>query len=182
MRADEEHAYVQYVSSRVLALRRTAYHLCGDWHEAHDLVQGALIKLYRHWGRVSAADSPDAYVRQVLLNVFLQQRGTWWARNVRLFAEPDDRPARSTSTSTSTSPSLSPSPERGAEHRVDLHAALARLAPGQRAVLVLRYWEGLDVAETARVLGCSTGTVKSQTSYAIAAMRRLMPDYAWESR
>ena len=168
MRADEEHAYVQYVSSRVLALRRTAYHLCGDWHEAHDLVQGALIKLYRHWARVSAADSPDAYVRQILVNVFLQQRGTWWSRNVRLVAEHkhDDRPA----------------PEPEPERRIDLHAALARLAPGQRAVLVLRYWEQLDVAETARVLGCSTGTVKSQTSHAIAALRRLLPDYAWEPR
>lgn len=168
MRADEEHAYVQYVNSRVLALRRTAYHLCGDWHEAHDLVQGTLIKLYRHWARVSAADSPDAYVRQVLVNVYLQQRGTWWSRNVRLFAEPDDHPE----------PFSDPLTER----RIDLHAALARLAPGQRAVLVLRYWEGLDVAETAQVLGCSTGTVKSQTSHAIAALRRLMPDYAWEPR
>jgi RNA polymerase sigma-70 factor (sigma-E family) len=166
MRADEEHAYVQYVSSRVLALRRTAYHLCGDWHEAHDLVQGALIKLYRHWPKVSAADAPDAYVRRILVNVYLQQRGTWWARNVRLFTEPFERPA----------------PQADPERRLDLHAALDRLAPGQRAVLVLRYWEQLDVAETARVLGCSTGTVKSQTSHAIAALRRLMPDYAWEPR
>ena len=122
MRADEEHAYVQYVSSRVLALRRTAYHLCGDWHEAHDLVQGILIKLYRHWARVSAADSPDAYVRQVLVNVFLQQRGTWWARNVRLFTESEPEPE--------------PVPDERPEHRIDLHAALARLAPGQRTVLV----------------------------------------------
>jgi RNA polymerase sigma-70 factor (sigma-E family) len=168
MRADEEHAYTQYVSGRVLALRRTAYHLCGDWHEAHDLVQSTFIKLYRHWGRVSTADSPDAYVRQVLVNVFLQQRGTWWSRNVRLHST-DDPPPR-------------PAPEAAAEHRLDVQAALARLAPGQRAVLVLRFWEGLDVAETARALGCSTGTVKSQTSHALAALRRLMPDYAWEAR
>ncbi|MET7422669.1 SigE family RNA polymerase sigma factor [Dactylosporangium sp. NPDC005555] len=166
MRADEEHAYAQYVSSRVLALRRTAYHLCGDWHEAHDLVQATFIKLYRHWGRVSAADSPDAYVRQVLVNVFLQHRGTWWARNVRPFGELAEQRT----------------PEPSTEQRIDLRAALGRLAPGQRAVLVLRYWEGLDVAETARVLGCSTGTVKSQTSHALAALRRLMPDYAWEAR
>ncbi|MFF5229753.1 SigE family RNA polymerase sigma factor [Dactylosporangium sp. NPDC000521] len=168
MRADEEHAYVQYVSDRVLALRRTAYHLCGDWHEAHDLVQATCLKLYRHWGRISAADSPDAYVRQVLVNVYLQQRGTWWARNVRLFTDAE--------------PDLQDLPAPATEHRVDVRAALARLAPGQRAVLVLRYWEGLDVAETARALGCSTGTVKSQTSYALAALRRLMPDYAWEAR
>jgi RNA polymerase sigma-70 factor (sigma-E family) len=166
MRAEEEHAYVQYVQGRVLALRRTAYHLCGNWHEAHDLVQTALIKLYRHWRRVSEADSPDAYVHRVLVNVFLQQKRTWWSRRVWTFAEPADRCAT----------------EADPEGRIDLLAALARITPKQRAVLVLRYWEGLDVAETARVLGCSTGTVKSQTSHAIAALRRMMPDYVGESR
>lgn len=64
------------------------------------------------------------------------------------------------------------------EHRLDVLAALAKLSRGQRAVLVLRYWEDLDVARTATLLGCSTGTVKSQTSYAIAALRRLLPNYA----
>jgi len=102
LRADEEDAYVEYVRGRVLALRRTAYTLCGDWHEANDLVQAALIRLYRHWGRARAADAPDAYARRI---------------------------------------------------------------------------EGLDVNETARALGCSAGTVKSPTSYAIAALRRLMPEY-----
>jgi RNA polymerase sigma-70 factor (sigma-E family) len=166
MRADDEHAYVQYVRARVLALRRTAFHLCGDWHEAHDLVQTALIKLYRHWRRVAEADSPDAYVRKVLVNVFLEERGRWWSRRVRTFAEPVETVA----------------PESGADGRLDLMAALARITPGQRAVLVLRYWEGLDVTETARALGCSPGTVKSQTSYAIAALRRLMPEYVGESK
>jgi RNA polymerase sigma-70 factor (sigma-E family) len=166
MRAEEEHAYVQYVQGRVLALRRTAYHLCGNWHEAHDLVQAALIKLYRHWRRVSEADSPDAYVHRVLVNVFLQQKRSWWSRRVWTVAEPADRGV------TDADP----------EGRVDLLAALARITPKQRAVLVLRYLEGLDVAETAGVLGCSTGTVKSQTSHAIAALRRMMPDYVGEAR
>jgi RNA polymerase sigma factor (sigma-70 family) len=64
------------------------------------------------------------------------------------------------------------------DSRLDLLAALAALPPGQRAVLVLRYWEGLDVAETAEALGCRPGTVKSQTSHAIAALRRSLPGYA----
>lgn len=167
MRADEEHDYIQYVQGRVIALRRTAYHLCGDWHEADDLVQLALIKLYRHWRRVCAADSPDAYVRRILVNVFLEQRTSWWARRVR----------------TSDSPIEAAVPQRpDSDNRLDLLTALAKISAGQRAVLVLRYWEGLDVAETAQVLGVSSGTVKSQTSYAIAALRRLMPEYVGESR
>jgi len=168
MREDDERAYSQFVQGRVLALQRTAYHLCGDWHEAHDLVQAALIRLYRHWRRVSAADSPDAYVRRMLVNVFLDQRRGWWARHVRPFGDPPETPV--------TSADLA-----AADGRVDLAGALTRLSPGQRAVLVLRYWEGLDVAETAAALGCSPGTVKSQTSYAITALRRLLPEYAKET-
>lgn len=161
MRAEDEDAYVEYVRGRALALRRTAYHLCGDWHDAHDLVQAALVRLYRYWGRARAADAPDAYARRILVNVYLQQRRSWWARRVVPVAEPRDAPAA----------------DAGSDGRLDLMAALARISPGQRAVLVLRYWEGLDVAETAAALGCSAGTVKSQTAYAIAALRRLMPDY-----
>ncbi|NUO58491.1 MAG: SigE family RNA polymerase sigma factor [Hamadaea sp.] len=170
MREDDERGYAQFVQARVPALQRTAYHLCGDWHEAHDLVQAALIRLYRHWRRVSAADSPDAYVRRTLVNVFLDQRRGWWSRHVRPFGDPPEPSAGN------------PGPDLAVNLTVDLRAALARLSPGQRAVLVLRYWEGLDVAETAATLGCSPGTVKSQTSYAITALRRLLPEYAKETR
>jgi len=175
MREDDERAYSQYVQGRVLALQRTAYHLCGDWHEAHDLVQAALIRLYRHWRRVSAADSPDAYVRKMLVNVFLDQRRGWWARHVRPFGDGEQVAESALAAGVGSDWSA-------ADGRIDVASALTRLSPGQRAVLVLRYWEGLDVAETATALGCSTGTVKSQTSYAIAALRRLMPDYAEEAR
>lgn len=172
MREDDERGYSQFVQGRVTALQRTAYHLCGDWHEAHDLVQAALIRLYRHWRRVSAADSPDAYVRRMLVNVFLDQRRGWWSRHVRPFGDPPELPAST----------ADPAVDLVVDRTVDLQAALARLSPGQRAVLVLRYWEGLDVAETAAALGCSPGTVKSQTSYAITALRRLLPEYAKETR
>ncbi|GIH05084.1 RNA polymerase sigma24 factor [Rhizocola hellebori] len=165
MRADDERDYIQYVQSRIIALRRTAFRLCGDWHHAHDLVQSALILLYRHWRQAAAAESLDPYVRKILVNVYLEEQRRWWARKVR------------------PRPEISAPPEPGvaaAHEGLDLRAALNRLSAGQRAVIVLRYWEGLDVNETASALGCSPGTVKSQTSYAIAALRRLLPNYVSE--
>lgn len=158
MRAEQEREYVEFVRARAITLRRVAYRLCGDWHGAEDLVQRAFVLLYRHWRRASAAASLDAYVRTMLLNVYLEDRRGWWSRRVTPFAEP-----------VSESGSVDP----GAEGRVDLMVALSRLSPGQRAVLVLRYWEGLDVAETAEALAYSAGTVKSQT--APASMIRLSP-------
>lgn len=161
MRADEERDYVEYVQGRTLALRRSAFRLCGDWDHAYDLVQITFIKLYQHWRKAIAATSMDAYVTKILINVFLAEQRRWWQRRVRPSAELAETAA--------------PSPDR--DGAVDLMAALARLSPGQRAVLVLRYWEGLDVERTAEVLGCSAGTVKSQTSYAVAALRKLLPNY-----
>ena len=167
MRAGQEREYVEYVRARSVTLRRVAYRLCGDWHAAEDLVQRALVLLYRHWQKASAVSSLDAYVRRMLTNVYLEERRSWWSRQVLPSAEPG-----------STDGSL----DAEADGRVDLMSALARISPGQRAVLVLRYWEGLDVAETAEAMGCSPGTVKSQTSLGIAALRRLLPDYLPEER
>lgn len=167
MRAEQEREYVEFVRARSITLRRVAYRLCGDWHAAQDLVQRAFVLLYRHWRQASTASSLDAYVRKMLLNVYLEDRRAWWSRRVTPSAEPRLEVG---------------SDDLGTEGRVDLMAALARISPGQRAVLVLRYWEGLDVAETAEALGCSPGTVKSQTSVAIAALRRLLPDYLPEGR
>jgi RNA polymerase sigma-70 factor (sigma-E family) len=157
----DEREYVQYAQTRLPALRRLAYRLCGDWSGADDLVQECLVALYRHWRRASAADELDAYVRTMLVHAYLSERQRSWSRRVRTAAEVTPPPA----------------PPVASEHRVDLLAALARLTRGQRAVLVLRYWEDLDVAQTAVLLGCSAGTVKSQTSDAIAALRRLLPNY-----
>jgi RNA polymerase sigma-70 factor (sigma-E family) len=167
VRVESEREYVEYVRARAVTLRRVAHQLCGDWHGAEDLVQRAFVLLYRHWRQANAASSLDAYTRRILVNVYLEDRRRWWSRRVTPRAEP-----RSETTGA----------DAGADGRVDLVAALARIAPGQRAVLVLRYWEGLDVAETAEVLGCSPGTVKSQTSSAIAALRRLLPNYLPEGR
>ncbi|MGI5246034.1 SigE family RNA polymerase sigma factor [Dactylosporangium sp. CA-139066] len=160
----DEQEFVEYVRARMPSLRRLAYRLCGQWAAADDLVQECLVALYRHWGRASAAESVDAYVRAILVHAYLAERRRPWSRRVQPIAEAPDTV-------------VTPAP---VEHRLDVRAALAALTRGQRAVLVLRYWEDLDVAQTAAALGCSPGTVKSQTSYAMAALRRLLPDYTPE--
>ena len=138
-------------------MRRTAYLLCGDWHTADDLVSTALVKLLRHWRRVSRMDNPDAYVRRILLRAWLDERRRPWRREQSREVVPD-RPADRAG------------PD-GVADRLTILALLAELPPKRRAVLVLRYFCDLSVAETARELGCSEGTVKSQAARAIEGLR-----------
>ncbi|MFG1778693.1 SigE family RNA polymerase sigma factor [Micromonospora sp. NPDC049051] len=169
MPADIE-GYREYVVARLEPLRRTAYLLCGDWHTADDLVSTALVKLLRHWRRVSRMDSPDAYVRRTLLRVWLDERRRPWRREASWAEVPDAAVGSATD---------------GAAERLTVLALLAELPPRRRAVLVLRYFCDLSVEETARELGCTTGTVKSQSARAIEALRgRLVgaPARAEESR
>ncbi|RAO57616.1 SigE family RNA polymerase sigma factor [Micromonospora saelicesensis] len=163
--------YRDYVGARLEPLRRTAYLLCGDWHTADDLVSATLVKLLRHWSRVSVMDNPDAYARRILLRVWLDERRRPWRREAA-WAEVPDRAVAATGTD-------------GAADRLTLLALLAELPPRRRAVLVLRYFCDLSVEETARELGCTPGTVKSQSARGIEAMRaRLapMPDRVEEVR
>ncbi|WP_441173755.1 SigE family RNA polymerase sigma factor [Micromonospora sp. SD12] len=153
--------YREYVGARLEPLRRTAYLLCGDWHTADDLVSTALVKLLRHWRRVSRMDSPDAYVRRTLLRVWLDERRRPWRREAA-WAEVPDGAVRSATD--------------GAADRLTILALLAELPPRRRAVLVLRYFCDLSVEETARELGCTTGTVKSQSARAIEALRGRLVD------
>ncbi|MDT0530052.1 SigE family RNA polymerase sigma factor [Micromonospora sp. DSM 115977] len=155
MPADIE-GYREYVGARLEPLRRTAYLLCGDWHTADDLVSTALVKLLRHWRRVSRMESPDAYVRRTLLRVWLDERRRPWRREASWAEVPD---------------AAVPSASDGSADRLTILALLAELPPRRRAVLVLRYFCDLSVEETARELGCTTGTVKSQSARAIEALR-----------
>lgn len=148
--------YREYVAARLEPLRRTAYLLCGDWHTADDLVSTALVRLLRHWRRVSAMDSPDAYVRRMLLRVWLDERRRPWRREAA-WAEVPDSPVRATT--------------EGSVDRLTILALLAELPPRRRAVLVLRYFCDLSVEDTARELGCTPGTVKSQSARGIEALR-----------
>jgi RNA polymerase sigma-70 factor (sigma-E family) len=154
---DDDEAYLEYVGARSGPLRRLAYLLTGEEHQADDLVQETLTKLYMRWRRVRSADNPDAYVHAMLVRTFIDDRRRgWW--KVRL---------------TGTVPELTaPDPATPPEDRALLRAALATVPPRQQAVLVLRFVHDLPVEEVAQLLGCSAGTVKSQSARGLARLRR----------
>ncbi|HVQ89855.1 MAG TPA: SigE family RNA polymerase sigma factor [Mycobacteriales bacterium] len=162
MHSGEERLYLDYVAGRERWLGQIAYRLCGNRHQAEDLVQQVLVDLYAHWSKATRATTLDAYVRRMVVHAWLRETRRPWFRRVRTYPELID--------------GAHTGPDVGL--RLDLMGALAQLTPRQRAVLVLRFWDGLPIAETAAVLRCSEGTVKSQTSRSLAALRRLLPDYA----
>jgi RNA polymerase sigma-70 factor (sigma-E family) len=153
---DEE--FGEFMRNRASPLHQSAYLLCGDWHLAHDLVQDTLVKAYQHWARVRLADSPDAYVRRILLN---EARGRWRRRErtaaVSRFPEGREPAA--------------PDATDEVARRVGLLQALHALPFRQRATIILRYLEGMSERETAAALGCSEGTVKSQSARALGTLR-----------
>ncbi|WP_197289185.1 SigE family RNA polymerase sigma factor [Nocardia sp. NRRL S-836] len=148
----------EFVDARALVMRRTAFLLCGDWHRAEDIVQTALIKLYVAWPRVRK-DSLDAYARKIVVRAAVDETRRGFFQRERTVDVVPDRAA----------------PEDQAADP-DLRQALDALPPGQRAVVVLRYWEDLSVTETARILGRTEGTVKSQAAKGLAALRGLLVD------
>jgi RNA polymerase sigma-70 factor (sigma-E family) len=159
MSETDETAFRAYAISRRPALRRTAYLMCGDWHQADDLVQTALTKLYVAWKRVRNDDQPDAYTRRILTRCFLDERRRPWRREAPTEVLEAAAPAALST-----------------EDALDLRDALTRLPARQRATVVLRFWADASVAETADALGCTEGTVKSQTARAISTLRSLLAD------
>ena len=145
--------YQQFVGDRAASLHRTAYLLCGDWHLADDLVQETFVQTFRHWRRVERADNQNAYVKRILINEFNRH----WRRYGGLPVSADnDRLEVAV-------PDISDE----VVNRADLLRALLTLPARQRATVVLRYLEGMSERETAAVMRCSEGTVKSQTSRAL---------------
>jgi RNA polymerase sigma-70 factor (sigma-E family) len=155
--AGAEEDFRGFVRDRSPALLATAYLLTGDRGAAEDLVQSALLRAYRHWPRIRATGDASAYVRRVLIN----QRISGWRRH------------RVVESMTGHLPDVAaPGDDQAAlADRDALWQVLLRLPPRTRAVLVLRYWEDRSEAETARLLGCSLGTVKSLASRGLARMR-----------
>jgi RNA polymerase sigma-70 factor (sigma-E family) len=156
MPAETDAEFAEYVGARLPSLRRLALLLSHDWHRADDLVQASITKLYVHWHRARKATSVDAYVRTIIVHEFLHERRSAWARRVMLGSLLPDLPTA----------------HYDADAAIDLRAAIAALPTRQRAVLVLRYYCDLDVEHSAEVLGCSPGTVKSQTARALTSLRR----------
>ena len=162
MRQADEESFRRFAVEHAPRLRRSAYLFCGDWHLAEDLMQTALIKVYRSWSRVQKDESLANYGRTVLLRTWLDEKRRPWRRSEQTEAAVPDRgdDARGPGDS----------PER-LWARDLVHRGLLRLPPRQRAVLVLRYFDDLSVAEAAAVMGCSQGTVKSQTARGLDALR-----------
>lgn len=156
MSSGRDAEYTEYVAARLAAV------LCGDWQRADDLVQATLTKLYVHWGRVRAAAYPDAYARTVLVREFIHERRSAWVTRVSLSGRVADSPAAAVDQ----------------DAVLDLRAAVTALPPRQRATLVLRFYCDLNVDQAAEILGCSPGTVKSQTARALAAVRRALEPVA----
>jgi RNA polymerase sigma-70 factor (sigma-E family) len=154
---DKDAEFEAYMSARQPSLLRTAYLLTGDQHTAEDLVQTALAKLYLSWDKVQRRELVDGYVRRILDN----ENNSLWRRawKKREFST-DTLPDQQTVTDT---------------HDDGRSAALwefvQTLPRKQRAVVVLRFYEDLSEAEVAETLGISVGTVKSQSSRALAALR-----------
>lgn len=149
----------EYVANARQPLLRLAYLLTADAHHAEDLVQAALLQAFRHWRRVNRASHPDAYVRRMLVNSFLDGRRR--------------RSANEAPTVTGEIPDLSVADHSGAHaERTAMWAALAELPRAQRAVLVLRFYEDRDDAAIAELMGCSQSTVRSNAARGLAALRR----------
>jgi RNA polymerase sigma-70 factor (sigma-E family) len=160
LRKRDDAAFVDFVETRGTSLLRTARLLCASGSDAEDLVQTALEKAYRHWDRIEKDGNPEPYVRRILVNTVISKERRRRVLQEIHVAAPPERPA--------------PAGTDGVELRGELMAELRTLGPRQRAVVVLRYWEDMSEKDTAKVLGCSVGTVKSQAARALEQLRRRM--------
>lgn len=154
-RREPADAYEEFVSAYSTTLFRTAYLLTGNHADAEDLLQSALVTVYAKWRHVSRATAPDAYARRTLINTFVSSRRPARFRRERLVQNPPD------------ATTLDPDPD----DRLALWPLVRALPRRQRAVVVLRYYEGLSEREIADVLKIATGTVKSTCSAALRSLR-----------
>ena len=150
-----DQAFTAFVDACSAALMRFAYLLAPQPAHAQDLLQAALLRTYLRWSRVR--DNPDAYVRRVLVTVAADERRRPWRREVTTAQPPE--------------PTLAYDPTAAIDDVDELRRALAGLPARQRAAVVLHYHEGLSAAQTADLLGCSEGTVRSQATRGLDKLR-----------
>lgn len=160
MGRDRDEEFRAWAQARRAALRRTAFLLTADWFLADDLVQETLTRMYVVWTRAARTGDPTGYARRVLVNLTTDHRR---------------RPSRREQPSDDLPDSSAPAAD-GSDDRDTLLAALRRVPAGQRACLVLRFWEDLSVEQAATVMGTTPGNVKSQTSRGLETLRVAMAD------
>ena len=160
-RGRDEEEFEAFVGCSARSLLRTGYLMTGDLEQAEDLVQESLARVAQRWQKVRRMSAPTAYARRILINLANDDRRRAARRPVLLEASPEGRVDDAAA-------ALARSDE--------LMRGLARLSPRQRATLVLRFYEDMTEAEVAEALGCSVGTVKTQTSRALGHLRGLLGD------
>ena len=158
VRVAQEDSFRAFVEGSWHRLLRTAYLLTGDHGAAEDLLQTALMRTYRHWGRIDRHDAPEVYVRRAMVNINISM----WRRRkavVHVMAEPPE-PAGSADDH-----------QNSYAIRDELWRAVLAMSPRMRTVFVLRYFEDMTEGEVASVMGCAVGTVKSQIARGLARLR-----------
>jgi len=153
----DQAAYQEFVRAKAGHLFRTAYFICGNWHDAQDLVQTSLAKMYVSWDRIERLDNAEAYARTVMLRTYLSHR--------RL-KRSGELPVEELGTAQATS--------EDQDLRLTLVSALRQLPPRNRAVVVLRYLEGHSNEEIARITGTTVAAVKSRNTRSLAQLRDLL--------
>jgi RNA polymerase sigma-70 factor (sigma-E family) len=156
MRAGDDADFREFARARALALRRTAYLLCGDWHLAEDLVQNALLKLHRVWPKITRRGPVDNYARRVLLRCWLDEQRRPWRRRERRDGVVPEQASPASAESAISDPLL---------------RALAEVPAKQRAAVVLRYVNDLPHREIARVLDCSEAAARRSLHEGLAKLR-----------
>jgi RNA polymerase sigma-70 factor (sigma-E family) len=162
VRAEENQDFTDFVSAEQAALLRLAALLSGDRGHAEDLVQTALMKCYRHWGRITRSGTPSAYVRRVIVTT----HSSWRRRLSNSEQVMESLPEQA-------DPHAPPAP--GDE---ELERALRALPPRMRTAVVLRYYEDLTEAQAGELMGCSASTVNTQTARGLARLRMTVEDPA----
>ncbi|CAN5500445.1 SigE family RNA polymerase sigma factor [soil metagenome] len=168
-RTERDGPFTEFVVTASPRLQRTAYLMCGDRHRAEDVVQTALAKLYVAWDRVESSGTEFAYARQIVVRACIDEaRRPWFRREVTTGRDPAEAQA----------------PPEFSHVETPVLEALRQLPPGQRAAVVLRYWNDLSVEESAQVMGCSRSTVKTQASRGLDQLREALtaPDHDRSTR
>jgi RNA polymerase sigma-70 factor (sigma-E family) len=155
----------QFLREQLPGLVRFAGVLTADTHLAQDLTQDALVRAHARWSKIGRMDRADLYLRRMITNGYLSWRRRWAVRTIQPVADTDR-----------LSDATSPDPAIHLANQDQVVALLATLSRRQRAVLVLRFYEGRSDEEIATILGCTAGTVRSHVSRALASLREHVHD------